>query len=86
MSVPAISSAWLLEKLRREQYDLTDPEHTVTDLASRKGWNQRANALIAEIRIEIGLQELREIEVIESVDTRLRNEIIRLDLGEREEG
>jgi hypothetical protein len=86
MSVPAISSAWLLEKLRREQYDLTDPKHTVTDLASRAGWNRRANALIAEIRIEIGLQELREIEVIESVDTRLRNEIIRLDLGEREEG
>jgi hypothetical protein len=71
----------LVEKLRREMFNEDEG-----DRQYRRGWNQRANALIAEIRIEIGLQELREIEVIESVDTRLRNEIIRLDLGEREEG
>ncbi len=74
MSVPSINAQWLLAKLQRERYELTDPKHTVTDLAARGGWNRRADALISEIRIEIGLQELRDIETAscEAVDLRLK--------------
>jgi hypothetical protein len=69
---PLVSIPWLLEKLQREQYELTDPRHTVTDLARRQGWNSRATALIAELRIEMGLQELRDIEAIEPMDLQLK--------------
>jgi hypothetical protein len=39
----------LIEQLEREQYTLADPRFTVEDLAARRGWNQRATALIAEL-------------------------------------
>ena len=72
MSAPAVDLRWLLEKLEREQYELTDPKHTVTDLAERRGWNRRGTALAAELRIEMGLAELREIEAVEPMDLALK--------------
>ncbi len=68
----------LIEKLEREQYETSDPKHSALDLARRTGWNQRAKALIADLRTEAGLVELVENA---PVDTRLKDAMCRFDLG-----
>jgi hypothetical protein len=41
----------LIAKLEREQYETVAPGHTELEIAGRRGWNQRAQSLIAELRV-----------------------------------
>ncbi len=76
MSQPVVNLAWLIAKLEREQYH-ADSASTPDDEAQRKGWNDRARSLILELRVELGLAELRDA----PIDLRLRDELVGFDLG-----
>jgi len=67
----------LIKKLEREYLETVDPKHRVEELAYRRGHNDRNKSLIAWLRVEAGLVELRDA----PVDTRLKDQMIKFDLG-----
>jgi len=70
----------IIAKLTKEQYETSDPKHSVTDLASRRGWNARANELITWLRIEAGLTELAQN--APAIDTRFKSALTGFDVSD----
>jgi len=54
--------AWLLAKLDVERL-ATAPEHADVENAYRRGWNQRAGALVRDVQLYVGLHELAASDV-----------------------
>lgn len=59
--------AWVITKLEREQFDAKEGA-TDRDEGYRRGWSDRSDSLLAELRVRIGLAELRASDVDNQFD------------------
>lgn len=71
----------MIRKLEAEYLDVTGSAHSTSELQERRGWNLRNRALLFDLKarqLEAGLVELEQNA---PVDTRLRDQMIKFDLG-----
>lgn len=71
----------LIAKLEREQYETDDPGHSALELAARKGWNSRAKELIACLRLEAGIAEIKQAP---AMDLRFKAALTGFDVSDQD--
>lgn len=69
----------LIKKLEHERYETTDPKHSVEALAYRKGHNDCKKELVAFLRMEAGIEEIK---AAPALDLRLKAELTGFDTSD----
>jgi hypothetical protein len=71
----------IVGRLESDQFRIGEASSDL-DRAFRRGWNGAMGHIANVVLVELGLIELRDAEVVQPVDVRLRNEMLAFDLSD----